>query len=224
LTNETGILVERKLGAGGSYSAIATVADHTTNYVDTTADPTNQYYYRLKAQNFIGSSDYSVEISPPSIGLTNPTSTSLLSGSTNVLGAVAADADGSVSQVDFRVQLNYSVGTPASSPYTTNWVAAYAGSYVLSAKATDNNGNSQFSTALTLTVFADTDGDGLSDIDEILAGTDPTDSDTDNDGVSDLLDAFPLDSTRSSIPASDPGDHTPPNIFLSEPTDATLLP
>ncbi len=70
----------------------------------------------------------------------------------------------------------------------------------------------------------DRDGDGLTDDIEILIGTDPTVADTDGDGVSDKLDAFPLDPSRSAIPSPNPGDHTPPNIILSEPTDATLLP
>lgn len=70
----------------------------------------------------------------------------------------------------------------------------------------------------------DRDGDGLTDDIEILIGTDPTVADTDGDGVNDKLDAFPLDPTRSSIPSPNPSDHTPPNIIISEPTDATLLP
>ena len=44
------------------------------------------------------------------------------------------------------------------------------------------------------------------------------------DGVGDALDVFPLDSTRSSLPAFNPGDTNAPIILLNEPTNATLLP
>lgn len=39
----------------------------------------------------------------------------------------------------------------------------------------------------------DLDGDGLSNLDELLNGTNPAKADTDGDGVNDKLDAFPLD-------------------------------
>ncbi len=44
----------------------------------------------------------------------------------------------------------------------------------------------------------DSDGDTLTDLDEIDGNTDPQDSDTDNDGVSDADDAFPLDSGETT--------------------------
>ncbi|WP_111980015.1 hypothetical protein [Algibacillus agarilyticus] len=43
----------------------------------------------------------------------------------------------------------------------------------------------------------DNDNDGVSDIDEVTAGTDPLNPDTDADGVDDALDVFPLDATEA---------------------------
>lgn len=42
----------------------------------------------------------------------------------------------------------------------------------------------------------DSDGDGVSDTDELAAGTDPTKADSDGDGIDDDQDAFPLDPTE----------------------------
>ncbi|MDC1392377.1 gliding motility-associated C-terminal domain-containing protein, partial [Flavobacteriaceae bacterium] len=44
----------------------------------------------------------------------------------------------------------------------------------------------------------DLDGDGLSDLEEALLGTDPENPDTDGDGVDDFEDAFPLDPTATT--------------------------
>jgi len=70
----------------------------------------------------------------------------------------------------------------------------------------------------------DSDHDGVPNWLEIQRGTDPFNPDTDGDGVNDLLDAFPLDPTRSSVPTPDPNDHTPPVITLIEPTTAHPVP
>ena len=40
----------------------------------------------------------------------------------------------------------------------------------------------------------------------------------------DYLDAFPLDPTRSTVPANNPSDHTAPTILLTEPDPVVLLP
>jgi len=66
----------------------------------------------------------------------------------------------------------------------------------------------------------DDDGDGLPNALELQMGTDPFNADTDGDGVSDLLDAYPLDPTRSQKPSVDPNDHTPPVITLTKPANA----
>jgi alpha-tubulin suppressor-like RCC1 family protein len=70
----------------------------------------------------------------------------------------------------------------------------------------------------------DPDGDGLSTPTEMALGTDPLRADSDGDGVVDGQDAFPLDATRSQMPAPDPGDHTPPVVTLQEPAGAVPVP
>jgi hypothetical protein len=70
------------------------------------------------------------------------------------------------------------------------------------------------------TANPDDDGDGVPNALEIAQGTDPFMADTDGDGVSDRLDAFPLDPTRHDPPTVDPNDHTPPVITLTKPVGA----
>ena len=49
----------------------------------------------------------------------------------------------------------------------------------------------------------DDDNDGISDIEELAAGTSPIKTDTDDDGVDDPLDPYPLDSTLNSALVED---------------------
>ncbi len=69
----------------------------------------------------------------------------------------------------------------------------------------------------------DVDGDGVTNAVEIAGGTDPFRSDSDEDGGPDGEDCFPLDPTRSACSAPIPGDTTPPDITLTEPTSAELV-
>jgi hypothetical protein len=69
----------------------------------------------------------------------------------------------------------------------------------------------------------DMDGDGVVNATERTNGTNPFVADTDGDGVNDGADCFPLDSTRTTCPPPVQGDTTPPNITLTEPTNATLI-
>ena len=69
------IKVERKTGAGGSYSQIALVTTNTGVYNDSGLSPGTQYYYRIRANNFAGDSGYSNEVfvTTPMTGTTLPT-------------------------------------------------------------------------------------------------------------------------------------------------------
>ena len=69
----------------------------------------------------------------------------------------------------------------------------------------------------------DSDGDGISNVDELREGTNPFLADTDRDGVNDNLDAFPLDPTRSSNAPGGSPDTTPPTITLVRPAEAIQL-
>ena len=57
--NEDGFKIERKTGAGGTYSQIATVGPNVTTYPDTGLIPCTTYFYRVMAYNAAGNSAYS---------------------------------------------------------------------------------------------------------------------------------------------------------------------
>jgi len=77
--NEIGFKIERKTGAGGTYSEIATtlVADATT-YSNTGLNEDTTYYYRVRAYNAAGDSSYSNEDSAATPILTLPNAPSNL--------------------------------------------------------------------------------------------------------------------------------------------------
>ena len=58
-TNANRFQIERKLGAEGTYQQNGTVDGTTTSYFDTGLAMGTQYYYRVRASNLTGSSDYS---------------------------------------------------------------------------------------------------------------------------------------------------------------------
>ena len=89
----------------------------------------------------------------PTVTLTDPqSSTTFTSGSTIVIDASATDSDGIVSKVDFY-QGTSLLGTDTSSPYSFAWNNVAAGTYSLTARATDDSGAFSTSSAVTVNVL-----------------------------------------------------------------------
>jgi len=59
--NETGFKIERKTGAGGAWSQIAAVGANVTAYNNTGLNENTTYFYRVRAYNGDGDSNYSNE-------------------------------------------------------------------------------------------------------------------------------------------------------------------
>lgn len=77
-TNEDGFKVERKTGAGGSWSLIQTVSANTTSYTDDGLTPNTTYYYRVFSYNSSGNSGYSNESSATTLDTNLPAAPSNL--------------------------------------------------------------------------------------------------------------------------------------------------
>ncbi len=90
--------------------------------------------------------------SPPFVTITSPTSNdSFPAGSDITIQASASDGDGAVTLVRFFSGTNL-LGTAASSPYTFTWMSVPAGTYSLTAAATDDQGVTATSSAVSITV------------------------------------------------------------------------
>ena len=87
---------------------------------------------------------------PPTVSITAPAANSIVTApATFSITANAADADGTVARVDFYAN-NILIGTATAAPYTFTWANVPAGSYSLTARATDNLGASTTSAAVAV--------------------------------------------------------------------------
>lgn len=89
---------------------------------------------------------------PPSISLTAPHNGATFAAQTNVrLNAIAIDADGSISKVEF-FHGKTKLGESNSAPFSLTPDSLPAGKYQLTAKATDNQGKAVSSSPIKITV------------------------------------------------------------------------
>ena len=89
---------------------------------------------------------------PPTVTLTSPSTTSSFTAPASVtIAANASDAGGSISKVEF-FNGTTKLGEDLSSPYSFTWSNVNAGTYTLTAKATDNSGHTAVSAPVNITV------------------------------------------------------------------------
>ena len=78
--------------------------------------------------------------SPPTVSLSAPANgATYRAGSTISVSATASDVGGTIARVRFYADSTL-IGADTSSPYSVSWPNVAAGSYVLKAVATDNDG------------------------------------------------------------------------------------
>jgi hypothetical protein len=89
---------------------------------------------------------------PPAVSMTGPASGAVITlGQSFTLSANASDSDGTVSHVRFHANGVF-VGEDTSPPYSIVWTPGAAGSYSLTAVATDNDGAATTSAQVPVTV------------------------------------------------------------------------
>ncbi|HEY4082455.1 MAG TPA: Ig-like domain-containing protein, partial [Burkholderiaceae bacterium] len=123
--------------AAGSYSVTARATDNAGNVTTSAAisvtvnGPTNQL---------------------PTVSLSAPTAGSgYVAPAMITLTANANDPDGSIAKVEFFVG-STKIGESSTAPYSMNWTNVAAGSYSITARATDNQGGTATSGAVSISV------------------------------------------------------------------------
>lgn len=95
---------------------------------------------------------------PPTVAITSPAGGSTFAvGSTINFAASAADTDGTIAKVEFFEGAN-KLGEDASAPYELAWTGFAAGTYGITARATDNSGNTTSSAPIAVTANAGPSG------------------------------------------------------------------
>src|SRR5258705_2016152 len=88
----------------------------------------------------------------PTVSITSPANNaSFTTGATVTINANATDSDGTIAKVEF-FQGTTKLGEDLTSPYSFAWTSVPAGSYSLTAKATDNLSAVTTSSAIAITV------------------------------------------------------------------------
>ncbi|GAB3872944.1 hypothetical protein GCM10028824_23920 [Hymenobacter segetis] len=91
---------------------------------------------------------------PPTVSLTAPAPNAIITLPASIsLTATAADANGTVSKVEF-FEGTTKLGEDLTAPYVYTWTGAPAGVYVITAKATDDEGATTTSSPVTVYVAA----------------------------------------------------------------------
>ncbi|GAL84854.1 carbohydrate-binding family 6 protein [Sporocytophaga myxococcoides] len=114
-------------------------------------DPDGSFQVSLDAQSmtsFVGKAPAGF----PIVSITAPANNSIFTSPATInITANASDPDGSISKVEFYNGAA-KLGEDASSPYTYSWTNVSAGSYSITAVATDNSGNKTTSAAVAVKV------------------------------------------------------------------------
>ncbi|WP_421895907.1 cellulose binding domain-containing protein [Marinoscillum sp.] len=101
---------------------------------------------------------------PPTVSISSPSGGATYTAGDNVtITASASDSDGSVASVKFYHGSTL-IGTDTSSPYAVTWSGVAAGSYSLTAVATDNESASTTSSSVSITVNSSGGGGSSGDL------------------------------------------------------------
>jgi hypothetical protein len=192
------------LGTNGAYEEIGSTS--AANFTDSDVFYTNQYFYKVNAENLFGQSGYSQEASPPvvSVALLS-TNQYILVGSSNLLAVQALDADYSINQSEILRNLNTNLVLCTSSftPFTNAWTPTLQDTYSFVATAVDTAGNSWFSPPLTITVYLSSNTNQIPNDILVQQGNNPL---------------------NPWIPPTGDTNSSPPTINLVVPANAALVP
>jgi hypothetical protein len=155
-TTPSGSITQVQFFSGSTSIGVVSNAPYSLTWSNVTSGSYNLTARVLDSRGLTATSSVvSVLVdAPPTITLTGPTNGATFISPANItLTANASDPDGSVANVEF-FQGGTSLGSDASAPYSVNWNGVAGGSYVLTARATDNFGLVGISSPVNITVFS----------------------------------------------------------------------
>ncbi|HPR74056.1 MAG TPA: SwmB domain-containing protein [Bacteroidales bacterium] len=132
------------------YGDVVTVAytKPASNFIQTTSGGVAA---SITAQN-VTNNVAAINNQPPIVSISSPTkSTGFVAPAAITIDANASDPDGSVTKVEFYNGTS-KLGETTSAPYSYTWKEVSAGTYSITASATDNKGLKTVSTAVTVVV------------------------------------------------------------------------
>lgn len=138
----------------------ATITNAASQNTSVTGLAQGSYTFRLTVTDNAGATatdDMLVTVNgaanvPPTVSLTTPANNATFTAPASItISASASDSDGTISKVEFYNGTTL-LGTAAVAPYTFSWTNVAAGTYTLSAKATDNSGATTTSSTISVTV------------------------------------------------------------------------
>ena len=167
VATETGFKIERKTGAGGTYSQIATVGTGVVTYNDTGLTANTTYFYRVRATNAGGDSPYSSEASATTLDVAPAAPSGLLATSISSSQINLSWTDNATNETGFKIERKTGSGgtyaqiaTTAANVTTYNDTGLTSGTiYFYRVRATNAVGDSAYSaeaSATTGTVPPDT--------------------------------------------------------------------
>jgi transcriptional regulator CtsR/regulation of enolase protein 1 (concanavalin A-like superfamily) len=109
-TNETGFKIERKTGASGSYTQIATVGAAVIGYSDTALAVNTTYYYRVRATNAGSDSAYSSEANATTLNAIPSAPSSLVATAVSISQINLAWTSNSVNETGFKIERKTGAG------------------------------------------------------------------------------------------------------------------
>jgi RHS repeat-associated protein len=142
--------------ANGASIGLDTTAPYGIEWLNPAA---GSYSLTARATDNLGAQTTSSAVpitvnAPPTVSLISPAQNATFTAPANItLTADAADADGTVTSVEFY-QGSTLLTTLSAAPYTFAWTNVPQGAYVLTAKATDDRGATTTSAPVNVTVSA----------------------------------------------------------------------